>query len=101
MCSSLNVNLDFRKKITLTKFNRKNNICICLTRSVLSPEILHSSISPKLPSKDGDAVYLSKAEHKKILKGAWEMAQQLRVLTTLARDLSSAPSTHTVVHNYV
>jgi hypothetical protein len=39
--------------------------------------------------------------NKSPLKGAGEMAQQLRALTALPEVLSSIPSNHMVAHNYL
>jgi len=38
---------------------------------------------------------------RKAIKGAGEMAQQLRALTALPEDLSSIPSNHMVAHNHL
>jgi hypothetical protein len=46
-------------------------------------------------------MYMHQNTHKRKIKRAGEMAQQLRALTALPEVLSSIPSNHMVAHNHL
>ena len=53
------------------------------------------------PEAGGEGRMYSVYTDEDVNMGAGEMAQRLKILTTLAKDPGSVPSTHPVAHNYI